>query len=477
MATQSSLVKHRRNELADGRRRIVKTYDFTDENANLLMQEVRYEPKGFRMRRPTGKDSWSWNLEGVRHVLYNLPDLRKADSRTIVYVVEGPKDADRLISLGLLATTNPMGAGKWRPEYSEEFRKRTVVILPDNDIAGRNHAAKVRDALQGVANAVVVVMLPGLPEKGDVSNYLDIEGNTVERLLKEVERTWHAQSAAEHSTEYGTPDETDSWEFPVPLNTMANAPDFPLRVLPNVLQRIVHKIASATNSPPDYAAVPALTIAAACIGNARHLAITNSHTQAPCIFAGCVGRPGTTKTAPLKILRKAVDAAQRRCLDDWQKELTQWEAKEENEQGTRPTPGRIVVGDTTTESLAVIWGENPRGVLMLRNELMRLIAGMNQYRSGGRGHDRQVYLDVFDTNTIAIDRKSDKTRQGVPLYVQDPYLSIYGTLQPDVLPRLRGEVVRGIPPADDGWFDRWLLVYPSELPLPRQRHGRKYPTT
>ena len=100
----------------EGKRRIAATYDYTDENGELLFQAVRYEPKGFNQRRPDGKDSWKWSLKGVKRVLYRLPELMSADPAKPVFVVEGEKDADNLIQLGLVATTNPMGAGKWSPE-------------------------------------------------------------------------------------------------------------------------------------------------------------------------------------------------------------------------------------------------------------------------------------------------------------------------------------------------------------------------
>jgi putative DNA primase/helicase len=62
---------------------IVKTYDYCDENGELLYQVCRFEPKDFRPRRPDGK----FTLEGVRRVLYRLPELLKAvaDGR-LVYV-------------------------------------------------------------------------------------------------------------------------------------------------------------------------------------------------------------------------------------------------------------------------------------------------------------------------------------------------------------------------------------------------------
>jgi hypothetical protein len=168
---------------ANGRRRIVATYDYTDERGTLLYQVVRYDPKDFRQRRPDGKGGWTWSLGDVRRVLYRLPQLVEsaADGRP-VFIVEGEKDADNLAGLGLVATTCAMGAGKWRPEYGEALAGRSVVILPDNDEPGRAHAEAVLRALEPVAASVKVLRLAGLPPKGDVSDWL-AAGGTKEELL------------------------------------------------------------------------------------------------------------------------------------------------------------------------------------------------------------------------------------------------------------------------------------------------------
>src|SRR5439155_25244135 len=149
-------------------RRIVATYDYTDENGKLLFQVVRYEPKGFSQRCPDGNGGWSWKLASVRRVLYRLPGLLAADRAAPIYVVEGEKDVEALVALGLVATTNAGGAEKWRPEYNEHLRDRDVLLLPDHDVAGRAHAEMVARNLAGVARTVRIVELPGLPDKGDV---------------------------------------------------------------------------------------------------------------------------------------------------------------------------------------------------------------------------------------------------------------------------------------------------------------------
>jgi DNA-binding MarR family transcriptional regulator len=188
-------------------RTIDKTYDYLDEAGQLLFQVVRFEQKGFSQRRPDGKGGWIYNLEGVQRVPYRLPELIEALANDRpVFVVEGEKDCDALWSLGIPATCNPHGAGKWRDEYSQHFQGATAYVLPDNDEPGRAHAAQVRISLEKVSAAVRVVHLPGLPVRGDVSDWLRA-GGTAEQLYE------LAQNAPEHSAPARGPKLLNSSEF------------------------------------------------------------------------------------------------------------------------------------------------------------------------------------------------------------------------------------------------------------------------
>ncbi len=106
----------------------------------------------------------------------------------MVFVPEGEKDVENIRKRGGIATCNAMGAGKWRSEFSEYFRGRNVAILQDNDKAGRDHARVVASSLIGKAASIKIIALPGLPEKGDVSDWFD-NGGTMEDLLRIVGAT------------------------------------------------------------------------------------------------------------------------------------------------------------------------------------------------------------------------------------------------------------------------------------------------
>jgi len=158
-------------------RQNVKEYGYEDETGKLLFEVVRYEPKGFSQRKPSEAGGYIYNTQGVRKVLYKLPELIAAPLDEWVFIVEGEKDADRVFAEGFVATTNPGGAGNWLESFNEYFRSRCVAIIPDNDDAGRKHAKKVADSIVDVAKAVKIIDLrsadSGHVVKGDVSDFLD----------------------------------------------------------------------------------------------------------------------------------------------------------------------------------------------------------------------------------------------------------------------------------------------------------------
>jgi putative DNA primase/helicase len=166
------------------KKHIEKVYDYTDADGGLVFQVLRYVPKDFRQRRPDPdkRGGWLWNLKGIERPLYHLPEVIKAmaEDQTI-YLVEGEKDADNLIALGFCVTTNAGGAAKWNKKDAATLAGCDVVILSDNDEPGIKAAWRRADSLPGS----VVLSLPGLAPKGDISDWL-AEGGTPERLVELV---------------------------------------------------------------------------------------------------------------------------------------------------------------------------------------------------------------------------------------------------------------------------------------------------
>lgn len=159
---------------------ITAIYDYTDEHGTLLFQVVRKPGKQFRQRRPDGNGGWLWNLGDTRRVLYRLPDVLEAIAAgDTIYVVEGEKDADRLAADGHVATTNPHGAGKWRPDYNTTLTGAQVVIVADRDEPGRTHARHVAQQLAGIA-ATIQILEPVAGK--DISDHL-AAGHQVDELV------------------------------------------------------------------------------------------------------------------------------------------------------------------------------------------------------------------------------------------------------------------------------------------------------
>lgn len=175
-----------------GSKSVSAVYPYHDAEGRKQFEVVRLDPKDFRQRR----SETEWGVKGCPVLPYRLPEMLEAmaNERPIL-VVEGEKDADRLARLGITATCNAGGAGKWRAEHAEFLKGADVVIVPDNDEPGREHGQGVARSLKGIARRIRVLDLPNLPRKGDVSDWLD-GGGRVEALhvLIEASTDWHPTS-------------------------------------------------------------------------------------------------------------------------------------------------------------------------------------------------------------------------------------------------------------------------------------------
>lgn len=171
----------------------VATYTYVDEAGNDAYQVRRMEfpdgSKEFPQYRPDGKGRWIPGLAGTPRLLYHLPDtIAAAKAGHAILIVEGEKDCDRARSEGLKATTASGGAEKWPKDQSHHLTGARVIIIPDNDPPGRKHVDMVAASVAPYAEWVKVVELPGVPYKGDLSDYLDA-GGTLDQLKQLVHDT------------------------------------------------------------------------------------------------------------------------------------------------------------------------------------------------------------------------------------------------------------------------------------------------
>jgi len=160
----------------------VATYKYKDKEGNHAFSVVRFEPKDFRPQRPDGKHT----LEGVIRVPYRLPQmLAGIKEGQNILILEGEKDCDNAAKIGLVATTFAGGAGKWSEQYPKLFQEAKVICLPDNDEVGRKGMHFIASELVKVAKSVRWLELPDLPDKGDFSDWISIEGNNI-KIFEEL---------------------------------------------------------------------------------------------------------------------------------------------------------------------------------------------------------------------------------------------------------------------------------------------------
>jgi putative DNA primase/helicase len=246
-------------------------------------------------------------------------------------------------------------------------------------------------------------------------------------------------------------------------------PPFPVGAMPGGCRALIKEAAAAIGCPPEFVGLPMLAVLGSAIGNSRVLRLKRGWEEGAAIFAAVIADPGEKKTPALKVALEPAKRAQaamkdayHRAEDEHKREKREYEVDKRDAAKNglaappppqEPTMDRTLVEDTTVERLAGIESENPRGVVAIRDELSGWARAMDQYKQGGRGADRQFWLSAWSNSYVSVDRKS----QPHPLIVSRPFVSLFGAIQPDVLPEL-GEG-RG-----DGLLDRFLFAYPDVEP-------------
>jgi len=394
------------NQKRTGKAKIEATYNYTDEMGLQVFQVVRFEPKDFRQRRPDGKGGWIWNLKGVNRVLYRLPEITEAEQ---VVICEGERDVDNLVNLGFTATTCAGGAGKWRPEYNDALKDKDVVILPDNDEPGNKHADQVAKALQGVARSIKVLELPGLPEKGDVSDWIEI-GGTKEALHRLI-------------------DQADEWkpdQDVVDIKKQFPRGPFPWDVLPSGISESLKQLARSCATSPTSLPGAAIAIFASTIGCRVDVSPKQSWKEPLIFWVGDVRPSGAGKTPAARALCQVLYNAQDLADKKYQEAFDEWKSLPKKEREAQNEPARPRGYFTTSLTIEGLHADHSGhgGKVCILDELSSFISAQNQYKA--KGNDREAWLCLFDGKPARIVRvKESKTIRGARV-------SIFGGIQPEV---------------------------------------------
>jgi 5S rRNA maturation endonuclease (ribonuclease M5) len=314
-------------------KKVLKEYDYTDENGARLYQTVRFEPKDFRQRRSDGNGGWIWKGP-ERPVPYRLPELLQRTDRAVL-IPGGEKDVDNLRALGFTATCNHGGEGKWWPELTPYLKDRRVFILCDNDETGEKHQQVVGEALRGVARELRVVRFPELETKGDVSDFIErrrkegLDDEAIGKGLRDRCREAPAWQPSA-STEQPRVESLDEWPAPdmsVLFHSLISPPKLPLEVFGTYWATWIVEQAEAKSCPPDYIAAALIAGAGALVGNARWGSPWPGWEEPPILWLNVVGYPSSGKSPGLDAIRDLLGAIEADSNIGHQDNLTAWDTQ------------------------------------------------------------------------------------------------------------------------------------------------------
>jgi hypothetical protein len=424
--------------------------------------------KSFSQHPADGRGGWKYGdgcMDGVGPLPYRLPELLATEPSHPAFVVEGEQVAERLAAVGLVATTSHGGAhnaAKCWPNFDPSwFAGRDLILLPDNDPDGRTYADAAGAWLAPIARSVKLLELPGLPPKGDAVDWLD-QGHTVQELLHlgfdapawEPRPAPHPGSNGAKFVGYATGCDSgeDDWEPPVESGK-EGVEAFPLDVFPGPLRDLCSVASTAMQCPDDFFAALALGLAGGVVGRSVNLTMTSTWDVAPNLYVVIVGAPGSKKSPALKLMARPLWDVDRGLREEHRAARRAYQRdKAAGVSGVEPPVARhLTMDDSTRESFAAALHDNPRGLVLTKDELIGWVLSLNAYRRG-LGDDKQFWMSLNSGSPVKVTRKGNDREV---FFIPRPCAAVVGCLTPAGLPTVRQGG------SDDGWLDRILFAYPD----------------
>lgn len=399
-----------------------------------------------------------------RGLIYDPATIENGDAPLVI--VEGASDCASALTLGLRAVGLAQAGGStdalgWLARLIERIGPPSVIVIGDADEAGERGAARVADHL--ARHVTIPVRVAAAPEGAA----------DLRELLSEVVARGLALADAEACHKVGAALLSEVMSAPVLSCEGDDKPEapawapFPVESLPEPMRALVVEGAEAIGCDPSMIALPAIASAASSIGASRAVQVKPGWVERATVWAAVVAQSGTAKTHAMRLavdpLREAQTAAfaafaplekeHSAAEKQYRAKLRAWERARGDDlpptEPEAPVCERLIVSDTTIEALAPILEQNPRGVLVDRDELGAWLRSFGAYKAG-RGGDCEAWLSIFDSSPVVIDRKTSGT-----LHVANPHVCIAGTIQPEALTRALGDEY-----FDNGLAARFLFAHP-----------------
>ena len=365
-----------------------------------------------------------------------------------VLVCEGELDALCALSNGFNAVTGTAGAGTFKPEWARYVaslapaQEHGVDVAFDGDETGREGAQKAAPMLH---EAGLDVRVASLPDGMDVNDVL-VEGDAADL---------HAHLA---QAEAYRPPETDTAAESVDTEEPGGEPElqyepFPMDALPGPVRAYVRASTRALGEevPPAMVAVPTLSVLSGAIGDAVRLELKRSWTEPATLWTVLVAPSGSTKSPAFSHAVRPVLRRESEARDEHEKKLAEWKSQDDPDPQERPTRKRFRTGDATPEAVVKILEENPRGVLLARDELGAWIGSFDRYVNGAA--DLQFWVEVWQGFQASRDRAGEGNTT-----VDTPAVPVTGTIQPGTLKEKLGEIH-----FDTGFAARLILCQPPTV--------------
>ena len=440
----------------------VGQWAYHDADGKLVALVLRFNgPDGSKEFRPVSLHDGRWFLKGpaMPRPLYGSPDVANAGT---VYIAEGEKTADAVRSLGLVAVTSMNGALSPHKTDWTPLAGKNVVILPDNDESGQKYAAAVTAILAKLlpSPTVKIVELPGQTDGDDLVEWIAAHGDAAEpdAVRQELEALADAVDAIKR-------------DRPKPL--VKRFEPFPVEALPEPVRSFVIAGAKSLGCDESFVALPVLAMLGASIGNTRRLRVKRGWTEPPILWTVIIGNSGSCKSPAIELGLKPVRERQLDAFRVYTDEMAQHRADElehvkavdawKRSKGagepptspSEPVAERFLADDTTVESLAGLLRNQPRGLLVARDELAGWMSGFDRY-TNGKGGDVAKWLEMFGGRSIVIDRKTGEPRT---LFIPRAAVCLTGGIQPETLKRclVQSHV-------ENGLAARLLFAFPPPRP-------------